>query len=1241
MRVRARALHDKIAISGLNDPDARRQPSKGAPAGRGENTYAVLQIVGKDGKILAAATGKNTSQGHAEQNAINQLERDIKRMPGGKLPPGAHVEVVGDQVVCTEVCKPSLRSFAERHHIERVDGYTFHSVPRDAEGNPGEAVSAKTTGRNATIASVAGRELEKKHEPIYPQGAGGDVLTEGEKHRHAQRTKEPKQKPKSASSAEAASKSPPTAAKGKRGRAAQNQTASPEAAKPARQRKPKATGKAPDTAPDKATPRRRSAAPTASDADASSPVRRAAAPRVSKAKAPSEAEQPVPRKAAPRKASPKKASPKKAVQTPTPPVPKSAAPTTTEPPAPKRKPTPPQNTRPAVKPPVIGGGAIAPSPVAKARAQQQAQAAGAPNPTTPAVKLQPPANTNTPPAAHPGNAPQSSGRSREFARGGGVFLAPGTAGGSANFGVNTTQDRGKGITTGQSASFDGAVSVDVAEIADSNPKKYRVTLRVDLNGQLGVSANKTSSGENANIGAWAQAGASVSGSFSHEMSAEDAEAYRAAARTGAGGQYQELEIARLLATHRADAAGSLLQQINAAKGSADAAKHLAKGDVAQVAVRASGGGGLNAGVGKAGGSGAGISFGLFSNGTIERRIEQRNGKIVVTMRVLSEKGRTMGATGSEGVASFGYSNTRADNATRSVSFSLDPNDPNFDARFNSITAASSIEQLDALRGTHKDLVSGTGTGKGKSEGNNVSAGVLGVGLRFSDSGSYNEEKIVDERGVSHRYEGTGGGGLDLTVGGRTASSFKKSDTFVADVGPDNTATGETSSTRRETDLGRTADKLTQSFAKNPLTTTTGLLTGKTPVLQERADTSGAALTNDSFSQLALLAEDGYAWNHAWASNMGAFEDWQKTRQKVLAAKGNRDGIAKAMAEFEHGGSGRSGTVERALGGTGIVFEFPDEIADQKEVYDNFVVGNPLGHAHELAERGQQEAALNELRNANDKLGKLRAAAMAHSGAFESDAKLAQMLGHVDDRRSQLRSEISKLTPKAPAPAPAVGLAGPPAPPEIQQAEEEQRKKMDELLAHQVEIIGNLGIMRSREQGTISKIHAEMDSFHWDHLSASIEMAEALKRVKDFTTRGTRKSTSSRPFLKTEEKTPPRQMPLSRTAVNGTRSMRSGRPGNGRPSSTCLCAWQQEKRRQPEVRCLANHGQHGQAGRSGSYYSYQRGGERGQQCGARSGQLERSAAAAWCRARRSGIFQFLGWHAEDRVRMSWRLPGLSP
>jgi hypothetical protein len=120
----------------------------GGPMGLGFNTYAVVQIVLPDGRALAA-TGKYIGAEHAEQIAIARLEKLIAA-EGGTLPKGSRIMVVGDREVCSEVCAPDLKAFAERIGADRVDGYTFRREKAVGNGMAGE----KTTMRSMTQPSV-------------------------------------------------------------------------------------------------------------------------------------------------------------------------------------------------------------------------------------------------------------------------------------------------------------------------------------------------------------------------------------------------------------------------------------------------------------------------------------------------------------------------------------------------------------------------------------------------------------------------------------------------------------------------------------------------------------------------------------------------------------------------------------------------------------------------------------------------------------------------------------------------------------------------------------------------------------------------------------------------------------------------------------------------------------------------------------------------------------------------------
>ena len=109
-----------------------------------------------------------------------------------------------------------------------------------------------------------------------------------------------------------------------------------------------------------------------------------------------------------------------------------------------------------------------------------------------------------------------------------------------------------------------------------------------------------------------------------------------------------------------------------------------------------------------------------------------------------------------------------------------------------------------------------------------------------------------------------------------------------------------------------------------------------------------------------------------------------------------------------------------------------------------------------------------------------------------------MLSRVADRRAELRAEIRQLgraaAPQAAVPAPKPEI-GPPTPEQQAGAEGEQRAKQAELRQRQSDLVGTLSGLRNREKATFTHVREEMDSWHFDHLSASIEMAKALTAVK--------------------------------------------------------------------------------------------------------------------------------------------------
>jgi hypothetical protein len=637
--------------------------------------------------------------------------------------------------------------------------------------------------------------------------------------------------------------------------------------------------------------------------------------------------------------------------------------------------------------------------------------------------------------------------------------------------VEAEQDRGHGLSTSQSVEFGGKVKTGVEEIPDTSPPRYKVTVTIDLSagGKVGAERKKD---EGAGGGLSASASGSLTMSKTHVMTGPQKDAYLKAIKTGAGGATEELRVAQMVARGQLEAARAYLT--GGKTSAAEDAKRMADGD--EETITASGSAGAKAGIGgSSDGSKLGAEVGLSHSEKLTITQTAKDGKVLVTVSVSGETTKSVGGSMSEGVAGMGVSHEGGDKKGKSVTFVLDPKDPKFNSLYDQIKAVHTLDELTKLAASKPELKGATTTSQGKSSMLTTTATVAGVGLSVKQGGEYSEEETVDDKGVSHKYEGSGTLGGSLSVAGKKVAGSSTTDKFSGEAGPDNKGSGETSSTHSEIDYGSSISKLGKSFIEKPIGTVTGVVSGETKVLKENTEVEGKKLTDDSFSRLAELAKDPGAWQKSWHGNVDTFVDWEKTRKKVLAANGDRAQIEKALAEFESADSGRSKTVENAVSDTGIAFDFPDELADQKPVYDELVAGSPVEHARGLATAGKQREALDYISKSQDKLGHLEDAIRSHQTQI-TPAALAEMLRRISSRRAELRTETHQLSapPKAQAKP-----AGPDGAAAAQQqaaadAERESAVKREELKAKADEMISNLRAYRSREQANFAEIQKEVD-----------------------------------------------------------------------------------------------------------------------------------------------------------------------
>jgi hypothetical protein len=130
---------------GLQLDDAGKPVAKGAPLGKGYETFAGVQLVDADGNQVAVAADSFHGGGpdnHAEARCVRSLEaQGPARLPGGKL------VVVSDQSICP-TCRERLLKYAKSRGLTVIEP---HEPVRAKMVGTGQATS-KTTSRSSTQA---------------------------------------------------------------------------------------------------------------------------------------------------------------------------------------------------------------------------------------------------------------------------------------------------------------------------------------------------------------------------------------------------------------------------------------------------------------------------------------------------------------------------------------------------------------------------------------------------------------------------------------------------------------------------------------------------------------------------------------------------------------------------------------------------------------------------------------------------------------------------------------------------------------------------------------------------------------------------------------------------------------------------------------------------------------------------------------------------------------------------------
>ncbi|MBL8298418.1 MAG: DUF4157 domain-containing protein [Rhodanobacteraceae bacterium] len=640
------------------------------------------------------------------------------------------------------------------------------------------------------------------------------------------------------------------------------------------------------------------------------------------------------------------------------------------------------------------------------------------------------------------------------------------------------------LSTQTKSFFNDQVKVSVSEVFGASDKPYRVTTTISVRagGTFGASHDSGASGH-------ASASGAVTTSYTAPMNEQEKNAYLAAIAGGRGGPQPEMPIIELIAQGRIDDAAKVIERTRRRADPQQAFAQRSDGDVVEESTEgdASIGAGGQRKVGSGGSVGGQIEFSKGGGVRItSRRVSDH--EEILTVTVSSRDGRTLGVSGGYGVASMGYSDTRGSERERAITFRLDPSKPGYAALQARIRAATTAQELDAIAQQNPSLVSGRSRNDVRSDGGTISAAVAGFGFDIDSGGSYGEGEIIEDGQRIRTVSGSGKFGGSFTAGGRRINPSSDTDTFTGYVTDDNVGSGETRSDQQEVNVARTVGDLYDSFSAHPGATVVGLVRGNKPVLQERTNSSGKTLDDDSYAQIAAAAQSPKTWLAAWSKRgvaRGAAAEWEATRQKVLAANGDRYQIAQAMSQWEKGDSGRSGDVERLTGGTGVVFEFPDEVASEKPAYEALVVANPVSATVQLAADGNKAQAIQELQSIEKRLERLSQNVQMHHGAFTDPTKFDKMQELIGARRKAVRAELRRLAPPVAAsnaanqptvePLPA-GFVGPPTPDQQAAANAAalaERKEASERIG---ELVLRCLTNRDVENKVFAEAAEELDSF---------------------------------------------------------------------------------------------------------------------------------------------------------------------
>ncbi|MCC6619852.1 MAG: hypothetical protein IT385_01275 [Deltaproteobacteria bacterium] len=603
----------------------------------------------------------------------------------------------------------------------------------------------------------------------------------------------------------------------------------------------------------------------------------------------------------------------------------------------------------------------------------------------------------------------------------GVTTDRGVIAGKDGVGVYTNREQSADRKLSNGMSVNGKVAAggkcvyNIEPVPDTNPTLYQITGRITVDASLGAgggadkeSKSKQSKGS-ASVGGGASA--TVELRFSKRLDAEATKAWQAQVSQVGNGE-RELMI---LTTGLRQIGANVTNELK--DGEAIGLSREVKGNLKGEASGKSGGGSLGGGLG-------------FEKGQKFEGEVRRDGNATTTdLKVTDASASSGNLKGGFGLASMTLGGKKSESKGVGYKFKIPDSHPHAAKLRAEAETLRTSEEFARFAAAHPELIAAKTDIKGS--GTDVTTGIsIGpLGAQMTSGGSVNSEKTeeYDAQGkvvatnARHIGESHLGGKMNIgpiSLGGSNAkeqidaSVRTTKDAAGKDV---QVATADVSDARDESsvDVAGTLDGL-GAAAKKPL----GLLTGATPVVkeQQKQEVAGFFMDDGDFNMVMAKANNVKDWNKAF-SRVANMEDWERCRQEIVAAGGDKEKVAKALAKYSGGGEHkRQRNLEELLGvhqgGGGDRYEFPDGLGDCKKDYLALVVNNPMGEVDALVQSNKLQDAAQKAQVLADRVGAMHNKVTSKRGEFKDANVFGEMITRIGKRQSELGLKALELTAKA-------------------------------------------------------------------------------------------------------------------------------------------------------------------------------------------------------------------------------------